>query len=93
MAKEPDFEAMEHFPIWKEKYDKLGVTPQELYMRQNGLCWLVTEVDPSGEVELLCTDGKDRAKTGCMLNPTIECMQCISRFTARVVKDAISENE
>lgn len=93
MSKEPDFEAMEFFPIWKEKYEKMGVTPRELYMRQHGLCWLEAEVAPEGEVTLFCTDGKDRAETARMLNPTLECMQCISRFTCQVVRDAVNEDK
>lgn len=83
----------EAFPIWKEKYDMMGVTPEELYMRQNGKCWLKTEVEGSGSVQLYCTDGKDQALTSRMLNPTFECMQCISTFTCRVVKDAINKNK
>ena len=93
MEKEPDFEGMKHFPIWKENYEKMGVTPRELYMRQNGLCWLVAEVDPEKNVVLYCTDGKDKAETACMLNPTLECAQCMAGFAAQVVKDAVSENE
>ncbi len=33
------------FPVWDDKYNKLGVTPRELYMRQQGLCYLIPEVD------------------------------------------------
>ena len=93
MAEEPDFEKMKHFPVWKEKYDKLGVTPRELYMRQNGLCWLVAEVDPDNNVELYCTDGEDKARTCQMLNPTLECAQCMAGFATKVVKDAVSEDK
>lgn len=92
MDKDPDFERMKHFPIWKENYEKLGVTPQELYMRQNGLCWLVGEVDPDKNVEIYCTDGDDRAKTSCMLNPTIECVQCMAGFMSQVIKDSVDED-
>ena len=76
------------FPIWKEKYEKMGITPFELYMRQNGLCWLVPDIS-QGVVVLHCTDGKDKAETSKMLNPTFECMQCVSRFTEKVISDAV----
>lgn len=77
------------FPVWDDKYEKLGVTPQELYMRQNGLCWLVFDVNQEGLVSLSCTDGKEKAQTNKMLNPTYECMVCVSRFTEKVLQDAI----
>jgi len=93
MAREPDFEGMKHFPIWKEKYTKLGVTPKELYMRQQGLCWLVAEVHPDKHAEIYCTDGDDKAKTARMLNPTIECAQCMAGFMSKIVEDTLSENE
>ena len=75
------------FPIWDEKYENLGVTPIELYMRQNGLCWLTTEVDPEGTVTLYCTDGEDKSKTRLMLNPTYECARCIATFTEKSIED------
>jgi hypothetical protein len=74
-----EFNILEKLPVWKDKYEKLGVSARELYMRQNGLCWLVTEED--GEV--YCTDGKDKAPTCSMLNPTIECVQCIVNFAKK----------
>ncbi len=83
----------ELFPVWKEAYEKMGVTLHELYMRQNGKCWLVPEVSESGKTTLHCTDGKDKAVTSKMLNPTIECMQCISRFTESVISDAIKDTK
>ncbi len=80
----------ELFPIleWNEKYSHMGVTPRELYMRQNGLCWLVPETGPNGEVVVYCTDGTERAKTSSMLNPTFECAKCISGFAERIIRDA-----
>lgn len=78
-------------PIWKEKYEKLGVTPRELYMRQNSLCWLVPNIDPEGNVTIQCTDGKDKATTANMLNPTIECVQCMVCFTTKVMEDEIKK--
>jgi hypothetical protein len=77
--------------VWDEKYTKLGVTPRELYMRQAGLCKLAPEVK-DGEVVLYCTDGKDKAETSKMLNPTFECMRCVSSFTEQVIKDAIQND-
>jgi hypothetical protein len=81
------------FPIWNEKYDKMGVTPEELYMRQTGLCWLKTEVSGDGNVQMYCTDGKNQALTSRMLNPTFECMSCVSSFTCKVVKDAVNKDK
>lgn len=77
-----------HLPIWKDKYDKLGVTPEELYMRQNQLCWLRPEVE-EGNVVIYCTDGKQKAVTETMLNPTIECVRCMMKFSTKAVQDAI----
>lgn len=74
-------------PVWDDKYENLGVTPIELYMRQNGLCWLTTEVSHDGSVTLLCTDGTDRSKTKTMLNPTYECARCIASFTEKSIED------
>lgn len=80
-------------PIWKEKYTKLGVTPRELYMRQNGLCWLVPAVDSEGSVEIFCTDDVDRASTSCMLNPTIECVRCMTTFITRVIENETKKDK
>lgn len=76
-------------PIYKDKYDKMGVTALELYMRQNGLCWLVPDVDENHSVTIYCTDGKDKAETSKMLNPTFECVQCMMCFTTRAIEDGI----
>jgi hypothetical protein len=75
-------------PVWNDKYDKLGVSPRELYMRQQGLCWLKPERQPDGSVKIYCTDGKDSAETQLMLNPTFECAKCMAGFTAKVIEDA-----
>jgi len=69
----------------KEEYDKLGVTPKELYYRQNGLCWLEIAYDKIDEGDpvpgdIYCTDGEEYARTSDMLNPTIECAQCMAGF-------------
>ena len=78
-------------PIDNDKYNRMGVNPHELYMRQNGLCWLeLLEYKVEGKMYLdglYCTDGKDYSKTSCMLNPTFECMKCISKFTLEKVVD------
>jgi len=81
------------FPVWDEKYEKLGVTPHELYMRQNGLCWLKPRVLPDGDIKIYCTDGKDEAETALMLNPTYECARCMMRFTTDAIKEKLSGNE
>jgi len=71
-------------PKYKDKYDKMGVTPHELYLRQNGLCYIELVYDEiNGDKipgDMYCTDGKDYALTKSMLNPTIECMYCITSF-------------
>lgn len=84
-----EFHKIAKLPIWKEKYEKMGVTPQELYMRQNKLCWLKATVDPSGKAVISCTDGKDEALTAGMLNPTIECVQCMTGFAGKVIGDSV----
>lgn len=69
-------------PEYKDKYKEMGVSPEELYLRQEGLCYLtlVTDYIDGTEVpgDLYCTDGKDFALTKSMLNPTTECMNCIA---------------
>ena len=82
---------VEKLPIWKDKYEKMGVTPRELYMRQNGLCWLVPEINPEGNATVYCTDGKDKAVTANMLNPTIECIQCMICFTEKAIEREVKE--
>ena len=83
------FRKIAKLPIWKEKYDKLGVSPQELYMRQNELCWLKATIDPDGKALLFCTDGEDEARTDRMLNPTIECVECMTDFTRKVIEESV----
>lgn len=64
-----------------DRCDKeVGVTPHELYMRQNGLCWLVLAGTTAA-----CTDGVDLAPLASMLNPTMECAVCAARFIERLV--------
>lgn len=79
--------ATKNLPVWKEKYDKLGVSPRELYMRQQGLCWLKPVRYPDKSVKVFCTDGSEEAETSKMLNPTIECAKCMASFAARVIED------
>jgi hypothetical protein len=82
---------MPNTPKDNEKYSKMGVNPNELYLRQNGLCHLIIaldEIDGKEEIgDLYCTDGNEYAPTGNMLNPTFECMKCISSFLIDRVKD------
>ena len=79
--------------IWDDKYERMGVSPYELYLRQQGLCYLISEVGSNGEVKIYCTDGEERAPTAGLLNPTFECAKCMAGFTAKVVKDAIKSKE
>lgn len=67
------------------KYGMMGVTPKELYFRQTGKCWLELVYDDYGENtkevgDLYCTDGKEYAITGNMLNPSYECVKCLTFF-------------
>lgn len=65
----------------EEACDKIGVTPLELYMRQNHQCYLVGGTVVSGVLgPLYCTDGVDTAPTEFLANPTIECSQCLVRY-------------
>lgn len=59
----------------KKLSEVVGITPLELYMRQNGLCYLELKDD-----EVYCTDGEDSARTDWLANPTIECSRCLSNF-------------
>ena len=88
-----DSNLIQTLPIWKEKYSKMGVTPRELYLRQNKLCWLQVEEDSDKNVELYCTDGKEKAKTSCMLNPTIECVNCMADFSKNIIKNGIKNSK
>jgi hypothetical protein len=58
----------------------VGITPLELYYRQNGLCFLKIETDASGGCFLYCSDGNDSERTDYMCNPTQECIKCLSKF-------------
>jgi len=73
---------------YSEKYDKMGVTPLELFSRQQQVCYLAAAFDKVDGVErygeLYCTDGKEYAATSDMLNPTYECAQCITKFMRQV---------
>ena len=79
----------DRFPMWKDDYTKLGVTPEELYMRQQGLCWLKPVALPDGTVKLFCTDGGESAETRKMLNPTVECVNCMACFTIKIMESKV----
>lgn len=75
-------------PLDSDKYSKMGVTPNELYLRQTGRCWLTFIYDDHGDGEkvlggLYCTDGKEYAETCNMLNPTFECVKCFANFAIK----------
>lgn len=63
-----------------------GVTPLELYMRQQGKCYLNIDV-VSGTARLYCTDGEDFALTDGLANPTVECSICMTRFILELFKE------
>ena len=62
-------------------------------MRQNNLCWLKPVVLPDGSVEIYCTDSEDEAKTDCMLNPTIECVRCMTNFAKKGIASETNKDE
>ncbi len=57
-----------------------GVTPLELYMRQNNLCWLVLGSVGDKDTDIFCTDGTDYCRASELQNPTIECSKCFVKF-------------
>ncbi len=68
-----------------DRYNKMGVSPNELYLRQTGKCWLsliYDEYENGDKVlgALYCTDGQEFAETCKMINPTFECIKCLSKF-------------
>ena len=63
----------------EKKCSNVGITPLELYMRQNGLCWLIIR-----DGIVLCTDGKDEALAHELANPTHECSKCFVSFIKRL---------
>jgi hypothetical protein len=73
-----------------DKYDKMGVTPTELKCRQDGICYLriiYDKIDNTYEFgELFCTDGEEYAPTRSLLNPTFECVKCMTDFILRGIK-------
>jgi hypothetical protein len=77
----------ENNPEYNDKYERMGVNPSELYSRQKGLCRLeFIEYDLDGEKvieDLYCTDGKEYVPTRYLLNPTFECMKCLSTFSLK----------
>jgi len=76
-----------HLPIvWDDRYERIGVNPYELYMRQQGLCYLVLE----GK-KIFCTDGEEKAETNKMLNPTFECVKCITNFMIKSLDNGPEE--
>lgn len=84
----------DNYPEFKEKYNSMGVTPYELYLRQNSKCNLVLAYDTYEGVEvpgeLYCTDGKELAPTKGLLNPTFECVQCLTSFIMEGQADKMS---
>lgn len=71
-----------------DRYNKMGVTPHELYLRQTGGCWLTYIYDDTGDSEktvggLYCVDGVEYAETRNMLNPTFECARCFANFALK----------
>jgi hypothetical protein len=80
-------------PKWKDEYSQMSVSPHELYLRQSGECRLEAVIADSGEVTVYCTDGKEKAETSCMLNPTLECAQCLVKNLVKAIKNGIDIDE
>lgn len=70
----------------KDKSIHSGLSMEHLYARQSDCCWLEVEFDNINGKEvygdLYCTDGETKATTATLLNPSNECMKCISKFVA-----------
>lgn len=75
--------------------DVPGVTAEELYLRQNGLCRLVSIYDKTDGVTsyagLYCTYKTDYEKTVGLLNPTNECIRCIVSYFEDILGDYMKE--
>lgn len=72
-----------------KKYSLMGVNPRELYLRQIKKCWLEVVSNDSVDDEepkytLHCTDGAEYGETNKMLNPTFECIKCLTAFTLKI---------
>lgn len=70
-------------PLDHKKYALMGVNPRELYLRQTKHCWLelIYDINEDNEEVLsavYCTDGEEYAETNKMVNPTFECIQCLT---------------
>lgn len=62
------------------KIDDYTLTPEELYLRQTGKCYLEVLLEDEGKTfRLYCTDGNDYARTDLLENPTRECVKCLSK--------------
>lgn len=81
---------------YHEKYKQMGITAAELYLRQNKSCYLYAAYDKVEDTfsygDLYCTDGKEFALTAQMLNPTFECIQCITKFIHQILEETEMTN-
>lgn len=82
---------------YRKQYNKLGVTPEELYLRQKGKCWLTVVYDSiEGEKvfgDIYCTDGKEYSSARGLLNPTYECAVCFSDFLTKILEDTLLDQK
>lgn len=80
---------------YKDKYNLMGVTPKELYLRQTNACWLETVFDyyenKTQISDLYCTNGKEYALTRTMCNPTFECVQCLSNYIIKLEQQKLMQ--
>ena len=71
-----------------KKYNLMGINPKEIYLRQTKQCWLEIVSnncvkDKEAQDILYCTDGKEYAECNKMLNPTFECIKCLTTFISK----------
>lgn len=78
-------------PKDNEKYSRMGVTPEELCLRQEGKCHLelfIDNVDGEFQIDqLYCTDNEEFALTKDLLNPTFECIRCLNNKLINTVSE------
>lgn len=76
---------------FSEKYEKMGTTPRELKCRQDGICYLKVIYDQIEDTyefgELFCTDGTEYSPTRSLLNPSFECVKCMTNFILNEIKN------
>lgn len=75
-----------------EKSDFI-LTPEELYLRQSGECFLELVLEEDGKtLHLYCTDGDECARTDYLENPTKECSVCLTKKLLAFAAELLERN-